>query len=113
MLKTILLIFDNCEHLLDACAHLSDALLKSCPNLKFLATSREPLGITGEALYRVPSLGLPHVEQVLEKFREFELMRLFEERAQLVQTDFSLTLETHLSSPKSAPVSMAFPLPSN
>ncbi len=91
--KTILLIFDNCEHLLDACAHLSDALLKSCPNLKFLATSREPLGITGEALYRVPSLGLPHVEQVLEKFREFESMRLFEERAQLVQTDFSLTLE--------------------
>jgi predicted ATPase/DNA-binding XRE family transcriptional regulator len=91
--KTILLILDNCEHLLDASAQLTDTLLKNCPNLKILATSREPLGITGEALYRVPSLGLPQVEPVLEKFREFESVRLFEERAQLVQMDFSLTLE--------------------
>lgn len=91
--KTILLILDNCEHLLDGCAQLADALLKNCPNLKILATSREPLGITGEAIYRVPSLELPHVEQMLEKLREFESVRLFEERAQLVQKDFLLTLE--------------------
>jgi predicted ATPase/transcriptional regulator with XRE-family HTH domain len=91
--KTILLILDNCEHLLDACAQFADTLLKSCPNLKILATSREALGITGEAIYRVPSLELPHVEQMLEKLREYEAVRLFEERAQLVQTDFVLTLE--------------------
>ncbi|HXD11057.1 MAG TPA: BTAD domain-containing putative transcriptional regulator, partial [Anaerolineales bacterium] len=52
--KTVLLILDNCEHLLDACAHLADALLKNCPNLKILTSSREPLGITGEAQYHVP-----------------------------------------------------------
>ena len=91
--RMALLILDNCEHLLDACASLSDTLLKHCPQLKILATSREPLGLTGEAIYHVPSLGLPHFEQVLDRLREFESVRLFEERAQLVQTDFSLTME--------------------
>jgi len=68
-------------------------LLKNCPNLRILATSRESLGITGEAVYPVPSLGLPDLEQLLEKFREYESVRLFEERAQLTKLDFSLTLE--------------------
>jgi transcriptional regulator with XRE-family HTH domain len=52
--KSALLILDNCEHLLDGCARLADTLLKSCPHLKILVTSREPLEITGEALYRLP-----------------------------------------------------------
>jgi predicted ATPase/DNA-binding XRE family transcriptional regulator len=91
--KTILLIIDNCEHLLEACAQLTDTLLKNCANLKILVTSRESLNITGEAAYPVPSLGLPDLEQLLENFRKYESVRLFEERAQLAQMDFSLTLE--------------------
>ncbi len=93
--KTILLILDNCEHLLDACAELADQLLKSCPNLKILATSREALGIIGEALYQVPSLTIPDIQQIslIEKLNDYELIRLFNERAQLVQMDFALTKE--------------------
>ena len=60
--KTLLLILDNCEHLLDACASLSETLLKNCPQLKILATSRQPLGILGEIQYRLPSLALPDVQ---------------------------------------------------
>jgi len=91
--KTSLLILDNCEHLLDACAQLTDTLLKNCPNLKILATSREPFGIIGEAAYPVPSLALPDLEQLLENFRGYESVFLFEERAQLAKADFSLTME--------------------
>ena len=91
--KQVLIILDNCEHLLDACAQLADTLLKRCPNLKILITSREALGILGEAVYPVPSLELPDMQQLLERFRDYESIRLFEERAQLVQFDFSLTLE--------------------
>jgi predicted ATPase/DNA-binding XRE family transcriptional regulator len=91
--KSALLILDNCEHLLDACARFAETLLKSCPFLKILATSREPLGIAGEAIYRVPSLQVPDLQQVLDTFRNFESMRLFEERAKLAQFDFSLSLE--------------------
>ena len=91
--KTALLILDNCEHLLDASAYLADTLLKHCPQLKILATSREALGILGEIVYHMPSLGLPNIQQTLEKFREYESVRLFEERAQLAQSDFKLTME--------------------
>ena len=55
----MLLVLDNCEHLLDACAVLAVALLRECPRLHVLATSRQALGITGEAIVRVPSLALP------------------------------------------------------
>jgi len=93
--KTILLILDNCEHLLDACAGLAEKLLTSCPNLKIVATSREALGIVGEALYQVPSLTIPEVHSIstLEKLNDYESIRLFDERAQLVQMDFGLTEE--------------------
>jgi len=91
--KKLLLILDNCEHLLDACARLTDTLLKRCPSLKILATSREVLGILGEVAYRVPSLALPDRQQLVEEFRDFESVRLFEERAQLVRVDFTLTQE--------------------
>lgn len=91
--KTTLLLLDNCEHLLDACAQLVDELLKNCPNLKILATSREALGIIGEALYQVPSLTLPEIQYIEtpEKLAEYESILLFTERAQLFQMDFELT----------------------
>ena len=91
--KTALLILDNCEHLLDASASLADTLLKYCPHLKILATSREALGILGEIVYHMPSLSLPDIRQTLETFREYESVRLFEERARFAQTDFKLTME--------------------
>ena len=91
--KAVLLILDNCEHLVDASAQLADTLLKNCPNLKILVTSREPLEMSGEALYRVPSLGLPDLQYRLDTLRGCESVKLFEERAQLLQFDFSLTPE--------------------
>ena len=91
--KTALLIFDNCEHLLDAVAQLTENLLKQCPHLKILATSREGMGIMGEATYIVPTMTLPDADQILDTIRDFGSVRLFEERAQLAKFDFSLTLE--------------------
>jgi predicted ATPase/DNA-binding XRE family transcriptional regulator len=95
--KSALLIVDNCEHLLDACAQLVETLLKNCPLLKILSTSREPLGIMGEAIYLVPSLELPNFQQLVDTFRNYESIRLFEERAQLIQFDFSLNMENAAS----------------
>ena len=95
--KTALLILDNCEHLLDACAQLADTLLKHCPNLKILSTSREHLGITGEAQYHVPPLELPDLQQILEKLLDYESIQLFEGRARLIQEHFSLTIENAAS----------------
>ena len=57
--KKMLLVLDNCEHLIEACATLAEALLRSCPELRVLATSREALGINGEVAWPVPSLSLP------------------------------------------------------
>jgi non-specific serine/threonine protein kinase len=57
--RSLLVVLDNCEHVIDACVKVADALLRACPNLRLLATSREPLGIGGERVYRVPSLGVP------------------------------------------------------
>ena len=57
--RRLLVLLDNCEHVIGACAKLADALLRGCPSLALLATSREPLGIDGEQVYRVPSLGVP------------------------------------------------------
>ena len=92
--KTTLLILDNCEHLLDACTQLIAALLTGCPDLKVLATSREALGIPGEAIYTMPSLPLPEQDgDSLETLSEFESVRLFVERAALSMTSFRLTEE--------------------
>ncbi len=56
--KDLLLVLDNCEHLVDAAARLAEALLSACPKLRVLATSREPLGVRGEAVRQVPPLSL-------------------------------------------------------
>ena len=62
--KKVLLVLDNCEHLIEACAELAEALLRSCPELRVLATSREALGITGEVAWPVPSLSLPDLRRL-------------------------------------------------
>ena len=54
--RNLLLLLDNCEHLVEACAQLADALLRACPQVRILASSREALGVAGEAPFRVPSL---------------------------------------------------------
>jgi predicted ATPase len=57
--KELLLVLDSCEHLIDACAKISQSLLEACPQLKILATSREPLNIGGETVWLVPTLSVP------------------------------------------------------
>src|SRR5204862_3292447 len=58
-LQEVLIVLDNCEHLIGACAKAADAILRRCPRVQLVATSREPLGIGGETIYRVPPLSLP------------------------------------------------------
>jgi predicted ATPase/DNA-binding CsgD family transcriptional regulator len=77
----LLVLLDNCEHLIGACAKLADALLRGCPGLALLATSREPLGIGGESVYRVPSLGLPGDGDDAGAIRASEAVRLLADRA--------------------------------
>jgi predicted ATPase/DNA-binding CsgD family transcriptional regulator len=91
--KNLLLVLDNCEHLIDACAALSDTLLHSCSDLYILATSREALGIAGERAWLVPSLSLPHPERLppVKELGRYEGVRLFVERAAAVASTFELT----------------------
>jgi len=91
--KTLLLILDNCEHLIEACAQISEDLLHACAKLKILASSREALGIAGEAAYRVPSLNTPDPEHLpsLDQLEKVDSIRLFIERAATAKPDFILT----------------------
>lgn len=91
--RSLLLILDNCEHLLDAAAQFADSILKSCPRFKILATSREGLNISGERPLRIPSLALPEPSYTatLEDLRQCESALLFEERARTVQAGFALS----------------------
>ena len=91
--KKVLLVLDNCEHLIEACAELAEALLRSCPELRVLATSREALGITGEVAWPVPSLSLPDLRRLpdLGSLPRYESARLFLERAVSVKPTFALT----------------------
>lgn len=98
--EPVLVVFDNCEHLIDACADLADRLLKSCANLRILATSREPLGLVGEVAWRVPSLSVPEpkrVRQLVDHFTaglmQYDAVRLFMARAQASNPGFELTME--------------------
>lgn len=91
--KRLLLVVDNCEHLLDACASLADTLLRQCPGVQILASSREALGIAGEQGYRVPSLARPDPRQAPspEAVARFEAVQLFTDRALLARSDFRIT----------------------
>ncbi len=91
--RRLLLCLDNCEHLLDACATLADGILRHCPGVKILASSREALGVGGEQAYRVPSLSLPGptLQRTLKGVAQFEAVQLFTNRALLVRPDFTIT----------------------
>ena len=78
---SMLVLLDNCEHVISACAKLADVLLRGCPNITLLATSREPLGIDGEQVYRVPSMGVPADDADAEEIRASEAVRLLADRA--------------------------------
>jgi predicted ATPase/class 3 adenylate cyclase len=93
--RHLLLILDNCEHLIDASAQLAHALLQCCPQVRVLATSREALGIAGERSHHVPPLSLPDARQLpaLEQLTQYEAVRLFMERAVAVLPSFQVTDE--------------------
>jgi len=87
----VLIVLDNCEHLVEACALLADALLRSCPNLSVIATSREALGVAGERSFPVPPLSSPRAQGLsAEELEGFEAVRLFVERASYRRPDFVL-----------------------
>ena len=91
--KKVLLVLDNCEHLIEACATLAETLLRSCPELRVLATSREALGITGEVAWPVPSLSLPDLRRMpdIGSLPRYEATHLFVERAVAANPTFALT----------------------
>jgi predicted ATPase len=91
--KQLLLVLDNCEHLLEAAAALADVLQRSCERLVILATSREGLGIEGERLVPVPPLEVPGADADLAAISQAEAVRLFAERAAAVKPDFVVTSE--------------------
>jgi non-specific serine/threonine protein kinase len=84
---------DNCEHVIKACAELADTLLRRCPELQILTTSREPLYVEGEMAWRVPSLALPDPARLpsLERLRNYPAVQLFVARSTLALPSFQLT----------------------
>jgi len=91
--KKALIILDNCEHLVDACARMADRLLHAASSSHILASSREALGIAGEVTYQVPSLGLPDLENLppVESLRQYEAVKLFIDRAAAAVSTFTVT----------------------
>jgi predicted ATPase/DNA-binding CsgD family transcriptional regulator len=87
--RELLVVLDNCEHLVQMCAEVVRELLGACPLLRVLATSREPLGVAGEVVFRVPPLQLPP-DNRLESLAQSEAGRLFVQRAQGARADFML-----------------------
>ncbi|MEV6306595.1 BTAD domain-containing putative transcriptional regulator [Actinoplanes sp. NPDC051861] len=92
--RDLLLVVDNCEHLIDAVAHLMSALLVRCPRLRVLATSREPLAIDGESLVPLGPLGLPGNDAAPEQAARAPAVRLFAERASAVRPGFAIDAAT-------------------
>lgn len=91
--RQVLLILDNCEHIVDACADLAAKLLQSCSSVHLLATSREPLRVAGEVIWRVPSLALPDPRRnlPLSELLAYPAVQLFVERARASQPSLTLT----------------------
>jgi predicted ATPase/class 3 adenylate cyclase len=91
--RQVLLVLDNCEHLIAACADLAVALIRACPRLTILATSREGLNVPGETLMPVPSLRVPDGDRLppLDELREYEAISLFVDRCSSYQPAFALT----------------------
>jgi predicted ATPase len=88
--RRMLLVLDNCEHLVDPVARLTTELLLACPNLRVIATSRERLAITGEVVYRVPSLSTPPDGIDVAESLGYDAIRLFVDRARLADPGFEL-----------------------
>ncbi|MGE5377158.1 MAG: ATP-binding protein, partial [Bacteroidota bacterium] len=93
--RRMLLVLDNCEHLIDDVTPLASSLLSACPRLKILTTSREALQIPGEWLYSVPALDMPKKYSIVdvETISEFPALLLFAERARAARSDFVLNAE--------------------
>lgn len=92
--RHLLLILDNCEHLIEACAELAEAILEGCPEVRLLATSREALGIGGEVSFRVPSLSLPGAGRLRsQELAQSEAARLFVYRASAAAPGFEVSDE--------------------
>lgn len=91
--QTALIIFDNCEHLIDSCGQLVNSLLTSCAHLSVLATSREVLRVSGEIPYRVPSLEIPNpeIEFTFDEILNMESVKLFKERAVVISPGFVIS----------------------
>jgi predicted ATPase/DNA-binding CsgD family transcriptional regulator len=98
--KQLLIILDNCEHLTEACAQLTQELLSQAPELRVLATSREPLSISGELIYPISGLSWPSDDERLEAnpqdLMQYDAVCLFVERARAISPDFNLTHENAL-----------------
>ena len=88
--RRLLIVLDNCEHLLGACAELATTLLEACPGVVILATSRESMGVEGEQSWRVPSLQVPQAELARAALAEVEAIQLFCDRARQVRPNFRL-----------------------
>jgi predicted ATPase len=93
--KHLLLVLDNCEHLVEACSHLVDTLLRACPRVRILATSREILGVAGEDAWRVPSLEVPPAagSPSPDQLSRYEAVELFATRARALDPNFVLTAQ--------------------
>jgi predicted ATPase/DNA-binding SARP family transcriptional activator len=93
--RQALIVLDNCEHLVEACAYLCHTLLRACPQVHILATSRGPLRLTGEIVWLVPSLELPNLQRLPRppELNDIAAVRLFVERARAASAGFGLTLE--------------------
>ncbi|MFE5557235.1 BTAD domain-containing putative transcriptional regulator [Streptomyces sp. NPDC056544] len=91
--RTALLVLDNCEHLVEAAARTADRLLGACPGLRILATSREPLGLTGEALWSVRPLPLPPRDADAAQAMSYAAVRLLNDRAAAARSGFAVTEE--------------------
>ncbi|MER7397841.1 LuxR C-terminal-related transcriptional regulator [Streptomyces sp. NPDC000151] len=85
--KEILLVLDTCEHVVDTCGMLSDALLRTAPDLRIMATSRQALSVPGENVLEVPPLGVPDEDGTAE---ETDAVRLFAQRAAAVRSGFTV-----------------------
>jgi predicted ATPase/DNA-binding SARP family transcriptional activator len=93
--RALLLVIDNCEHLLDACGAVIEEVLPRCPDINIVTTSREPLALPGELVYRVPSLELPSGTDVdVRELYRLEAVQLFVERAWLTSPAFKLNTNT-------------------
>lgn len=91
--KKLLIILDNCEHVINDCAFITEEILLKCPGVKILLSSRQVLNLTGEKIYKVPALLLPDSDfnYSAENVRQFESVRLFEDRARQVIPGYSIT----------------------